>query len=84
MSNRRTVRDERGVTTVIVAISLIALIGIAALAIDGGNAFFTRRTTQNAADTAALAGAEALNRCVTTGCTGQEGSIAAAAMKAAK
>ncbi len=68
-------RDERGATLVIVALSLVALMAIAALAVDGGNLFSSRRSTQNATDAAALAGAEALNTCVTTGCSGAEGMI---------
>jgi len=68
----RQSNDERGVTLVIIALSLLALMGIAALAIDGGVGFSSRRSTQNAGDAAALAGAEALNTCVTTGCLGSE------------
>jgi Flp pilus assembly protein TadG len=42
---------------VILAAGLIAMLGIAALVIDGGNAFAQQRGTQNAVDSAALAGA---------------------------
>src|SRR5512143_4113605 len=51
-SSRRT---ERGQVLVIVVFGLVALIGAAGLAIDGGNAYSDRRHAQNAADTAALA-----------------------------
>jgi hypothetical protein len=37
--------------------AIIGLVGMTALAIDGGRAYLERRRTQNAADTAALAGA---------------------------
>lgn len=49
--------SERGQSAVIVALLLVALVGMLALALDGGNAFFTRRWAQNAADAGALAGA---------------------------
>jgi len=57
---RRTRHDERGVTMIMIGITLTALLAVAALAIDGGRLFTARRQTQNAADTAALAGAQAL------------------------
>lgn len=63
--------NERGATMVVVAISLLALIGMAALAIDGGAAYNERRSTQGAADHAALAAAWAA-------CT-QQGEAAAVA-----
>jgi len=55
-------RDERGAAAILVAVSLLVLVGFAALAIDGGLGFDQRRGTQNAADNAALAAAwEACN-----------------------
>jgi hypothetical protein len=57
---RRTRDDERGITMVVVGVTITALLAVAALAIDGGRLFTARRQTQNAADTAALAGAQAL------------------------
>lgn len=55
-------REERGAAAFVVAISLLVLVGFAALAIDGGLGFDQRRGTQNAADNAALAAAwEACN-----------------------
>jgi len=48
---------ERGQALIIIVFAIVGLIGITALAVDGGNAFLDRREAQNAADTAALAGA---------------------------
>lgn len=50
-------RDDRGATVVVVAVSLLMLLGFAALAIDGSLGLDDRRGTQNAADAAALAAA---------------------------
>jgi hypothetical protein len=47
----------RGQALVIIAGGMVALIGLTALAIDGGNAYSDRRHAQNAADTSALAAA---------------------------
>ena len=49
--------SERGQMLVLVVFSIVALIGITALAVDGGNAFADRREAQNAADSAAMASA---------------------------
>src|SRR5581483_7892674 len=54
VTRRRT--DERGAFTVLVAISLLCLLGLVGLVIDGGRAYAARRGAQNAADAAALAG----------------------------
>ena len=51
----KQMKKDRGQALVIVAFGLAALIGMAALAIDGGNVYSDRRHAQNAADTAALA-----------------------------
>ena len=53
----KKVRSEKGQALILIAFGIIALIGFTALAIDGGRAFSDRRHAQNAADTAALAGA---------------------------
>lgn len=50
--------DERGATAVFTAVSLVALIGMAAFAIDAGALYAERRELQNGADAAALAVAE--------------------------
>jgi len=54
MSHKTT---ERGQALIIIVFAIVGLIGITALAVDGGNAYLDRREAQNAADTAALAGA---------------------------
>jgi hypothetical protein len=51
---------RRGTVAVLVAISLIVIIGITAIAVDGGLLLDQRRRAQSAADTAALAAAEDL------------------------
>ncbi|MGQ9832863.1 MAG: pilus assembly protein TadG-related protein [Candidatus Villigracilaceae bacterium] len=48
---------EGGQALVIIVFGIVGLIGLTALAIDGGRAFAERRHAQNAADTAALAAA---------------------------
>lgn len=55
--NLKRVHRSEGQTLVIVALSLFALIGLMAVAIDGGNLMAERRRMQNAADAGALAGA---------------------------
>jgi Flp pilus assembly protein TadG len=50
-------RSDSGQTLVWLAVSLIVLLGIAALAVDVGKLYGERRRMQNAADAAALAGA---------------------------
>src|SRR5574340_1310300 len=49
--------SNRGQALVIFVFALIGLIGMTGLAIDGGMVFSDRRHAQNAADTAAMAGA---------------------------
>src|SRR5213594_12359 len=51
----RRVQDRKGAVTVITAVSLILLIGVAALAVDAGRLYRERRNTQAAADEAAEA-----------------------------
>lgn len=50
-------RSERGISTVLFALVLPAVMGIQALVIDGTRLFVERRALQNAADAAALAAA---------------------------
>jgi hypothetical protein len=52
--------SEHGQALVIIALAAVVLFGFVALAIDGSAKFSDRRHAQNAADTAALAGALAL------------------------
>lgn len=53
-------KDKKGVTVVVVAISLVVIIGFAALAVDVGYFMVSRNQLQNAADAAALGAARAL------------------------
>lgn len=55
-------RHEQGQITVIMLIAVIALLGVATLAIDGGMLYLERREAQSAADNAAMSGALALTR----------------------
>jgi Flp pilus assembly protein TadG len=64
MRGRR--RDERGAVLIIAAIMLVVLLGIAALAVDLGYAYETRRQVQNSADAAALGAAQDLPVLTTT------------------
>ncbi|MFZ5618243.1 MAG: pilus assembly protein TadG-related protein [Pseudomonadota bacterium] len=50
-------RDESGAALIYVSILMVALVGIAGLALDSGRLFSLRHEMQNAADAAALAGA---------------------------
>ena len=50
-------REERGAALILTAIVLLVLVSVVGLALDGGQAYNTRRGTQNAADNAALAAA---------------------------
>ena len=56
--NRANRKNERGVTIVLVAFSLLALLGMAALAIDIATLYVAHGEAQRAADAAALAGAK--------------------------
>lgn len=49
--------NEKGQAIGLLVVAIVALLGFAALAIDGGMLYSDRRHAQNAADTAALAGA---------------------------
>lgn len=51
--------SERGQVLVFLAITIVALFGFSALAVDGGMLYSDRRHAQNAADTSSLAGASA-------------------------
>jgi hypothetical protein len=53
---------EKGQALILIALAAFGLFGMVALAIDGGAKFSDRRHAQNAADTAALAGALELAR----------------------
>lgn len=72
MGQRRS--DERGAFTVLMAVSMLSLLALAGLVIDGGRAYAARRAAQNAADAAALAGTAALNQVLFDN-TGREGAV---------
>lgn len=56
-------RARRGGSVIVMAgLSIVVLLGLVGLVMDGGNLMATRRRAQNAADSAALAGAVALKR----------------------
>jgi hypothetical protein len=55
-------RRQYGQSIVLVAVALVALVIFAAIAVDVANTYVHRRTAQNAADAAALAGARDLGR----------------------
>ncbi len=52
--------DERGQALVLVCVFLVVLLGMAALALDVGNAYLAKRRMQASVDAAALAGAQDL------------------------
>jgi hypothetical protein len=54
------IKDQSGVTAILVAFVMVVLIGIAALAVDIGYVAATKNELQNVADAAALAGARQL------------------------
>ncbi|MDX1600177.1 MAG: pilus assembly protein TadG-related protein [Anaerolineales bacterium] len=60
MNNRDSQRSESGQSLVLIALSAVLLLGMSGLAIDGGILFSDRRHAQNAADSAAMAGAFAI------------------------
>jgi len=53
-------RRQDGQVTVLAAVLMVALVGMAALVVDVGSWFQTQRATQSTVDAAALAGAQAL------------------------
>ncbi len=58
--NEKGRTNERGQSLVLVAAAMIVLVMFVAVAVDLSNAYYARRTAQNAADGAALAGASRL------------------------
>ncbi len=53
----KTYRNEKGQALVLIVFAVIGMLGLAALAVDGGMMYAERRRAQNAADSAALAAA---------------------------
>ena len=52
--------NQKGSVLVLIALAMVAILGIAALAVDAGALYLERRELQNAVDAAALAGAKEL------------------------
>jgi hypothetical protein len=73
-TRRNKQSGERGVSIVLVALSLVAILAAASLAIDLGLLYVARSEAQRAADAAALAGASAF---VNSGCTSMNGGCVA-------
>ncbi|MGH7972799.1 MAG: pilus assembly protein TadG-related protein, partial [Limisphaerales bacterium] len=72
--------DDRGVSILIVAVSMIFILGMAGLGIDLASLYVGRSQAQRAADAAALAGAQALvsNTSGSPCVSGGSGSISSA------
>ena len=64
--------NERGQTTVLVLGMALLAFAVAGIAVDGTRAWLYRRTLQNAADAAALAGAAELDRAAYYASGGEE------------
>lgn len=69
----KTGSSERGFTMALVAVSLVAIIGMAALSIDIGTLYQAKAEAQRAADAAALAGARVISLSGITADPGGEG-----------
>src|SRR5687767_3748477 len=72
---------QSGQAIVLIALMLVLLIGMAALAIDGGGVLFLQRDAQNAADAAALAASRTY--CL-SGKTDETGAIASGTARASE
>jgi Flp pilus assembly protein TadG len=70
----RFLHDRRGQNLVLLAVLMTVLLGVLAIAIDAGRLYLERRRMQNAADAAALAGAQEL--CFGSGQQGPAEAIA--------
>lgn len=66
---RNRLKDEKGISAVIVAICLVALFGAAVLSIDAGSAWATRRKIVTGTDAAALAAARMFANGMADPCT---------------
>jgi Flp pilus assembly protein TadG len=76
---RRIGRDDRGAVTVIVAIMMVVVLGIAALVVDVGSVEVRRAQLQDAADAAALAIAQDCYRATGTTATTCDAGVKSAA-----
>jgi Putative Flp pilus-assembly TadE/G-like len=59
----RFLKDEQGQASVLLAVCMVAVVGIAGLAVDVGHLRYAKRQLQTLADSAALAGAAELSYC---------------------
>jgi Putative Flp pilus-assembly TadE/G-like len=77
--------DDRGVSILIIAVSMVFVLGMAGLGIDLASLYVGRSQAQRAADAAALAGARALVGANNESCVnGGSGSISSACMAVAR
>jgi hypothetical protein len=60
--NTRRAGDDRGVVAVFVALTMVVVLLLTALAIDGGVAYQSHRQSQNASDSGAMAGVRTLEQ----------------------
>src|SRR5437763_8171216 len=67
--------SQKGVTMILVAFAMVAIIGMATLSIDVVTLYLARQEAQRAADAAALGAARVLS---ITGVTGDPGNVGAA------
>jgi Flp pilus assembly protein TadG len=75
-SSYATRRRERGVTMVLVAVAMVAIIAMAALSIDVVTLFLAREEAQRAADAGALAAARVISISGVTGTAGPDNGVA--------
>ncbi|HET7214906.1 MAG TPA: pilus assembly protein TadG-related protein [Terriglobia bacterium] len=76
--------DDRGVSILIIAVSMIFILGMAGLGIDLASLYVGRSQAQRAADAAALAGAQAMANANGACVNGGSGSISSACMALAR
>ncbi|MGA7272469.1 MAG: pilus assembly protein TadG-related protein, partial [Acidimicrobiia bacterium] len=66
MSVKELIRSEKGTVAIIVAASLLFMMGLAAIVVDGGQGFSERRQAQSGVDFASLAALQFASSCDTT------------------
>jgi hypothetical protein len=76
-------RSERGQTVVITALSMIVLVSLVGLVIDGGHAWGKQRQTQNASDAVAKAGTVVIQHMLAELGTNTDGDVGCAVAQAA-
>lgn len=59
----RFLKDEQGQASILLAVCMVAIVGIAGLAVDVGHLRYAKRELQTLADSAALAGATEITHC---------------------